>query len=258
MWATRVSASYQGVTVTTVATVDVTPSRTAVAVIEAVPAPFAVTRPFASTVAIVASLVDQWIVRPATGLLEASKQVANSCTVGLVAKLNVAVAGEICTAATAGMTFTADEPVFVSAVATIEAGPPALTPVTVTVGPLLGETEANDGCALDQLMTRSVTIVPLTSRTVAVNCAVTPPVVTESDTGATVTLPTGAIVDTIDTAAVFPSLVALMFAEPAATAVTSPVALTVAAAVLSDCHVTTRPDNVAPVESLVIAPSCIV
>jgi hypothetical protein len=221
-------------------------------VIEAVPAPFAVTRPFASTVATVASLVDQWIVRPATGVLEASKHVAVSCTVGLVAKLNVAVAGEICTVATAGITFTDDEPVFVSTVATIEAGP-ALTPVTVTVGPLLGETEAVDGCVLDQLMTRSVTIVPFTSRTVAVSCAVTPPVVTESDAGATTTLPTGATIETTETEAVFPSLVAVMFAEPAATPVTSPVALTVAAAVLSDCQVTTRPVSVAPVESFVVA-----
>src|SRR5262249_29889391 len=146
---------------------------------------------------------------------EASRQVADNCTVGLVAKLNVAVGGEICTAATAGMTFTDDEPVFVSTVATIEAGP-ALTPVTVTVGPLLGETEAKDGCALDQLMVRSVTTVPFTSRTVAVSCAVTPPVVTESEAGVTTTLPTGAMIETIETEAALPSLVAVMFAEPAA------------------------------------------
>ena len=93
---------------TTVGTDDVTPSRVAVAVIVAIPAAFAVTRPFASTVAIVASLVDQWIVRPEIGLLEASKHVALSCTVGPVAKLNVAVAGEICTVATAESTFTDD------------------------------------------------------------------------------------------------------------------------------------------------------
>ena len=137
-------------------------------------------------------------------------------------------------------------------------GPPALAPVTVTVGPLLGETVANDGCVLAQLTTRSVTTVPFTSLTVAVSCAVTPPVVTESDAGATVTLPTGAMVETIVTEVVFPSLVALMFAEPAATPVTSPVELTVAAAVLSELHVTTRPVSGAPVESLVVALSCVV
>jgi hypothetical protein len=69
-----------------------------------------------------------------TTVLVASRQVAESCTVGLVARLSEADGGVMCTDATAASTFTADEPVFVSAVATIEVGP-ALTPVTVVVAP---------------------------------------------------------------------------------------------------------------------------
>jgi len=128
----------------TVATDEVTPSRTAVAVIDAVPAAFAVTKPFAFTVATVRSLDDQVIVRPVITAFDASSSVAVSCTVGVVARLNVAVAGEIWTVATAGITLMADEPLLVSAVAVIDAGP-GLMPVTVVVGPVPGFTEASEG-----------------------------------------------------------------------------------------------------------------
>src|SRR5437773_2776571 len=53
-----------------------------------------------------------------------------------------------------------------------------------------------------------------------------------------------------------PSLVAVIVAEPTATAVTRPLALTVATAVLLLDQVTTRPVPVAPVESWVTAESC--
>ena len=225
--------------------------------IDAVPEAFAVTKPVALTVAMVASLVDHVIVRPVTTPLDASNSVAVSCTVGVVARLNVADGGEICTVATAGITLIVDEPDFVSAVATIDAAP-GLIPVTVVVGPLLGETEASVGWRLAQLTIRSVTTVPFTSLTVAVSCFVIPPVVTESDAGATTTLPTGAAMETIVTEFVLPSLVAVMCATPAATPVTRPVPSTVAADVLSDAQVTMRPVSVAPVESLVTAESCVV
>jgi hypothetical protein len=82
--------------VITVATDEVTLSRTAVAVIDAVPGAFAVTSPVAAfTVAIVGSLLAHTIVLPAMTVLDASNGVAVSCTVGVVATLRVAVAGAI-------------------------------------------------------------------------------------------------------------------------------------------------------------------
>src|SRR5256885_815022 len=58
--------------------------------------------------------------------------------------------------------------------------------------------------------------------------------------------------------ALCPSLVAVIVAEPAATPVTSPLPLTVATDVLPLLHVTTRPDNVLPLASFVVAVSCVV
>src|SRR5437879_13574534 len=55
-----------------------------------------------------------------------------------------------------------------------------------------------------------------------------------------------------------PSLVAVIVAEPAATAVTSPLPFTVAAAVLSLDHVTVRPESAAPFAASGVAVSCTV
>src|SRR4029077_6110584 len=55
-----------------------------------------------------------------------------------------------------------------------------------------------------------------------------------------------------------PSLVAVIVADPTATPVTSPLPLTVATAVLSLDHVTTRPDNGLPFASFGVAVSCTV
>src|SRR6266699_2063529 len=55
-----------------------------------------------------------------------------------------------------------------------------------------------------------------------------------------------------------PSLVAVIVAEPAPTPVTRPLPLTVATDVLLLVHVTTRPDNVLPLASFVVALSCVV
>src|SRR5437667_3882300 len=54
----------------------------------------------------------------------------------------------------------------------------------------------------------------------------------------------------------WPSLVAVMVADPAATPVTSPLPLTVAAAVLPLCHVTVRPTSGLPFASFGVAVSC--
>jgi hypothetical protein len=55
----------------------------------------------------------------------------------------------------------------------------------------------------------------------------------------------------------FPSLVAVICAEPTATAVTSPVPETVATAVLFDAQVTVRPVSVAPFASFSVATACV-
>ena len=55
-----------------------------------------------------------------------------------------------------------------------------------------------------------------------------------------------------------PSLVAVIVTDPAATPVTSPLALTVAIAVLLLAQVTVRPDSALPAESFGVAVSCTV
>jgi len=54
----------------------------------------------------------------------------------------------------------------------------------------------------------------------------------------------------------FPSLAAVIVADPAATAVTRPLDDTVAMAALLDVHVTVRPVNVLPAASFNVAASC--
>jgi hypothetical protein len=49
-----------------------------------------------------------------------------------------------------------------------------------------------------------------------------------------------------------------MFADPAATAVTTPAVFTVATSELSDTHDTTRPVRATPFASLVVALACVV
>jgi hypothetical protein len=73
----------------------------------------------------------------------------------------------------------------------------------------------------------------------------------------TVTVATGAGVTVIVALPLFPSLVAMMFAVPLLTAVTSPVVdETVATPVLSELHVITRPVSVFPFASSVVAVAC--
>src|SRR5215831_2659949 len=67
-----------GVTVMVALEPDVTPSNTAVALIEATPGAFGVTNPLASTVATAGLLEAHTIVRPVTVALEASLHVAVS------------------------------------------------------------------------------------------------------------------------------------------------------------------------------------
>ena len=76
--------------------------------------------------------------------------------------------------------------------------------------------------------------------------------------GLTVTEATGTFVAVIAAVPFFPSLVAVIVADPPAFAVTSPLALTVAIVVLLLVQVTVRPDSALPAESFGVAVSCTV
>src|SRR5260370_24255337 len=118
----------RGMAVTVMADVPLLPSLVAV-MVGGPPAPVPVTRPFASTVAMVVLLVCQVTVRPVSRLPFASFRVALNCTVPFTATL--AVAGRTTTDATGiGVTVTADVPLLPSLVAVMVAGPPAPVPLT--------------------------------------------------------------------------------------------------------------------------------
>src|SRR2546422_8095146 len=139
----------------------------------------------------------------------------------------VAVTGVIATAATGTFaTVTVAVPLFPSLVTVIVADP-AATPVTSPVA----DTVAMAGFALVHVIARPVRTLPAASLGVAVSCAVLP-TKTFVVAGLTATEATGTV-DTV-TAAVplWPSLVAVIVAAPTATPVTSPLAETVATALL--------------------------
>src|SRR4029077_3874498 len=229
---TVTEATGTGVTVS--AEVPLLPSD--VAVIVAVPTATAVTSPLPSTVATAVLSLDQVTTRPDNGLPFASLGVAVSCTVSPTTTL--AGDGVTVTEATgAGVTVTLDVPLCPSLVAVMVAEP-AATPVTSP----LPFTVAADVLLLAQVTTRPVSGLPFASFGVAVSCTVCPTNTLAGD-GVTVTEATGTF-DTVTDAVPFcPSLVAVMVAAPAATAVTSPLPSTVATAVLLLAQVTTRPDS---------------
>jgi len=86
-----------------------------------------------------------------------------------------------------------------------------------------------------------------------------PPIIIGVVGADTVTVATAAGVTVTDALPVFPSLVAVMFAVPALTAVTSPVVDdTVATPALSELHVTVRPVSPRPFASSSVAVACVV
>jgi len=162
--------------------------------------------------------------------------------------MTLAVAGVTVTVPTgSAITVTVDVPLFPSLVAVIVAVPPD-APVTT---PVL-ETVATAVLLELHVTTRSVTTVPFTSLTVATSVVVSPSL-TLTVAGATVTLPTGIAATVTADVPDFPSLVAVIVTEPTATPVTTPVADTVASAVLLDAHVTVRPVSTAPFASFTVA-----
>src|SRR5213082_1144197 len=146
----------------------------------------------------------------------------------------------------------ADVPLLPSLVAVIVAVPAALA---VARPPLL--TLATPVLLLAHVTTRPDKVLPFASLSVAVNCAVCP-TCTPADAGVTATEATGTAVTAMDDVPLCPSLVAVIVADPAATAVTSPLPLTRAIVVSLLDHATTRPDKILPLASLAVAVSCAV
>jgi hypothetical protein len=129
---------------------------------------------------------------------------------------------------------------------------PTETPVTT---PVVADTVATAVLPDVQVIVRPVSGLPFASKVVALACDV-PTAVIEVGARDTVTDATGATVTVIADAPFFPSLVAVIVALPAATAVTNPFASTVAAAELSDAQLRVRPVSRFPFPSLVSAVSC--
>src|SRR6266516_7747077 len=213
-----------------------------VAVMVAVPAASAVTSPLPFTVATPGASLDQVIVRPESGFPLASSSVAVSCCVA-PAYID-AVAGLTLTEATGtGFTVIAAAALFPSLVAVMFAEPAA----TAVTSPL-ASTVATPAASVDHVMTRPVRTLPSASWSVAVICCVAP-TPTVAAVGLTLTDATGAGFTVMAALPPFPSLVAVIFAAPGATAVTRPAFETVATAGLSLDHVTIRPLNRLPLAS---------
>lgn len=109
----------------------------------------------------------------------------------------------------------------------------------------------------DHVIVRPVRTLPLASRSVTDNCTV-PLVTTLAECGLTATEATGGAVTVTPAVPVLPSLVAVIVAEPVATAVTRPLLDTLATDVLDDDQVIVRPPNAVPAESRGVAVNVIV
>src|SRR5437016_5514215 len=152
-----------------------------------------------------------------------------------------------------GVTVIADVPLRPSLVAVIVTGPPDATPLTSPL-PFARAIALLLDC---QVTTRPVNGLPFASLGVAVSCTVLP-TATPAVAGVTVTDATGTGVTVMAAVPLWPSLVAVIVAEPATFAVTSPVPVTVATGVLVLAHVTERPVRMLPLASRRVAVSCCV
>src|SRR5437016_683661 len=146
----------------------------------------------------------------------------------------------------------AEVPLLPSLVAVIVAEPgvtPETSPLLLTVATAVLE--------LDHVTVGRESGVQGASLGVAVSCTVWP-ACTDAEEGVTSTVATGTFVTLIDEVPLFPSLVAVIVAEPGVTPETRPLLLTVATAVLELDHVTVRPESAFPPASLGVAVSCTV
>ena len=219
-----------------------------VAVIVAVPAPTPVTRPPVDTAAVPRALDAQVVSRPESGRPFASSGVAVSWTVSPT--WMAAVAGLTLTDATGtGVTVTAALPVFASLVAVIVTAPAAM-PVTSPVE----DTVATAGALDAHATARPESTLPAASVRVAASCTLAP-TSTTAVAGLIATDATGTFATPIAADALFPSLVAVIVAVPAATPVTRPAADTVAIAGFELVQVTARPASALPIASRGVAES---
>src|SRR5438445_2502828 len=164
-----------------------------------------------------------------------------------------AVAGLTLTDATGtGFTVTAALPVFPSLVAVIVTAPapaPVTSPVEVTV--------ATAGVLDAQVTDRPDSRLPAASFSVAVSCTVAP-TSTTAVTGLIATDATGTLATLVVADPLFPSLVAVIVADPAPTPVTRPAEDTGSVDESELVHARARPVNTFPAASLVTALSCCV
>src|SRR6266542_3801569 len=147
-----------------------------------------------------------------------------------------------------------DCPLFPSLVAVIVADPaatPATSPPVLTV--------ATDVLLLAQATARPESALPPASIGVAVNCVVWPVwMLAVAGVTATDATGTGAAATVTVALPLWPSLVAVIAAEPTVAAVTSPLGLTVATVVLPLAQVTVLPGSGLPLASFGVAVSCTV
>jgi hypothetical protein len=218
------------------------------AVIVVVPAASAVTKPFAETDATDVLLDAQPNVRPLSADPLASRAVAVNCCEPPTA--TCVTDGLTTTDATGADTVSDAEPERPSLVAVISAVP-ALPAVTSP----LAETVATSVLLLDHVTVRPVRIVPSAARAVAV-AVVVDPLLNVAAPSATVTLATAIGLMVSVAAPLRPSLLAVIVVEPAVSAMTNPVAETVATDVLLDAQPNTRPLSADPLASRAVAVSC--
>src|SRR2546422_328879 len=160
------STDATGTAFTVTAELPLFPSLVAV-MVTGPPAALPVTRPFASTVARLASLVTHVMVRPVSALPAASFGVAVSCSV--VPTTTLAGGGVTSTGATVvRSTVTADLPLLPSLVAVTVTGPPAVLPVTRP----FTSTVATVALLVVHVTVRPGSGVPAASFGVAVSCTV--------------------------------------------------------------------------------------
>ena len=149
-----------------------------------------------------------------------------------------------------GLTVIAAVPLFPSLVAVIVAEPVA----TALTNPLT-ETVATVALLLVQVTVRPLKGLPLASSGVAVSCCVAP-TMSVADGGLTATEATGTALTLIAAVPFFPSLVAVIVAEPGPTALTSPLPSTVATPAALDVQSIVRPESGFPLASSGVAVSC--
>ncbi len=138
------------------------------------------------------------------------------------------------------LTVIAALPLLPSLVAVIVAEPAA----TAETRPL-ALTDATAVLLLDQVRTRPVSVLAAESLVTADSCCV-PPTPMVADAGLRVTVATGTFVTVMVDVPLWPSLVAVIVADPTALLLTRPLAFTVATAASLVAQVTTRPESGAP------------